>query len=192
MSLAQKTLSLLTVLLTLALGGSSWAQEVEGSFDDEIADLGSGAAPDLEAPEAPEGLSAERLALWRDLRRAYVDEAWSAVEDLRDQRLVYRALSGSSAVKADEVWKLVTGMRSSRERLRAAQKAFSAKLADNGFQSFEFGLAGGARFAPCRSDDGFYDDRFDRSSMDHGAAYYDDDRPRYRHRGFRNRRRGGW
>jgi hypothetical protein len=132
-------------------------------------------------------LSGERLALWNKLREEHLEKVWPLYEDLRDQRLVYRAMVGSSAIRADEIWKVVVDMRGARDQLRGLQKAYAGRLAKNGFDDVAFEPAYGVT-GPCL-DQRDYDDRYDRSYEPGYANDATNDGSACRHRGFRNPRR---
>ncbi|MDR1546290.1 MAG: hypothetical protein LBU12_06185 [Deltaproteobacteria bacterium] len=184
MILAKKLWPLWTLVLLVALSGLALAQTAELPPDDGPG-LEEGPPPDLETPQTPPGLSGERLALWNKLREEHLEKAWPLFEDLRDQRLVYRAMVGSSAIRADEIWKVVADMRGTRDQLRGLQKAYAGRLAKNGFDDVAFEPVYGV--AEPRLDPRDYDDRHDRSYEPGNDAT--DDGSAYRHRGFRNPRR---
>ncbi|MDR1051998.1 MAG: hypothetical protein LBP95_13215 [Deltaproteobacteria bacterium] len=194
---------LVLAALILALGGLALAQDQGSRASSEQASSEQAPPGRADAPGGPPRLTDEQRAALDAIRDEHLARLEPIMDQIRDNRLLYKALSNNQSASMDDVRTVVDTLGRLRKELREEFRNYRQSLGDNGFGAFARrgrggfggrGLAGEGCVCPGfdggdgYDDDGGWRDGGRRDGGRHDGGW--DDRGWHGKRGRHGRR--GW
>ncbi|MDR1296022.1 MAG: periplasmic heavy metal sensor [Deltaproteobacteria bacterium] len=117
--------------LILALGGLALAQDQGSQASSEQAPPGR-----ADAPGGPPRLTDEQRAAFDAIRDEHLARLEPIMDQIRDNRLLYKALSNNQSASMDDVRTVIDTLGRLRKEVREEFQNYRQSLRDNGFGAF--------------------------------------------------------